>query len=324
MDRIDNANLHEALRDIANTNTYFHLDFDLNISIGQMEVAQKLDDPYEKTLIWIPYPSGIDCYSENQAFIKGTREYNGLQYHANDMQSDRKLAYVVEVTGINDGKVCGNIFEIDLFSYAKMVHQNALTSNEVRLYVDEPYGINQIVMPKVEFDNNYPKLPKMLCWRNIPTDTQILHSLLDKAYAYRESDCKLRELWAHVSDKHDSRFDFYANQTVNNINKLHKPNGRDEQSFSVSLNSTIASAFNVEQLSKLLDNLPYKNATLAIQKGLRDMRVVVPADEVMAQRSEIEKKVKPSILGQIQESKKALAQGNETKIPTKSKSEQEV
>jgi hypothetical protein len=60
LDYIENVDLCEALRKIANQNTYFHLENDLGVSIEQMERAAKINDYNDKTLIWVSYPSGID------------------------------------------------------------------------------------------------------------------------------------------------------------------------------------------------------------------------------------------------------------------------
>lgn len=310
MDRIENIDMQEALRQIAENNTFFHLENDLNISFDQMERAVKLDDPAEKTLIWVSNPSGIDCYSERDVFQKDTRGYNGVHYHGFDMQSDRKLAYAVEVTAIKDGKIYGNLYETDIKQYAESVRQKAVTSNTIRLYLADPRdNRQQFTMPKDEFNRRYPlDLPKMTNYRYEPDNPAALNALLDGARKDREEKSTSCSLWHHTSKLYDDRYTFYANQTTRDIGKLGEPNSPDKKDFSVSLNSYVATAFGPEELSRLLDALPYKNAAFTIQKGQRDMHVIVPRDEVMKERQAGSAHEKPSILGQLQDAKKTAAQ----------------
>lgn len=325
MDRIDNVDLREALGDIARNNTFFHLDNDLGISIEQMERAAKLNDYNDKTLLWVSYPSGIDCYPEREVFQKDSRGYNGVQYHGTDMPGDRKLVYAVDVTGIKDGRVFGSLYETDIREYAKNVRENAVSSNSIRIYVDDPQvGGKQIVMPRDEFDRRYPlDLVKMAYWRREPDDPDALKAVLDNMWN-SERDGKYKEcsLWSHTSKLHDSRDVFYSEQILRDLDKLREPNSADKQFFTVTLNPYVASAFDPEQLSQLLDALPYKNAEFSIKKGQRNMRVIIPRDEILQlRRNPAEKSAeKPSILEAIKlGAEKSHRQSEHKTEPKKSK-----
>ena len=324
MDRIDNVDLRETMAEIAKCNTCFHLDNDLGISIEQMERAAKLNDYTDKTLIWVSYPSGIDCYPEREVFQKDTRGYNGVLYHGFDMQSDLKIAYAVDVTGIKDGRLSGNIYEIDIREYAANVKENAVTSNSIRIYVDDPHGGGQqIVMPKDEFDRRYPlDLVKMAYWRHEPDDPSELKAVTDNLWN-NDRDGKYKEcsMWAHTSKLYDNRFDFYANQLLRDLGKLENPNSPDRQNFSVSLHSVIAAAFNPDQLGRLLEKLPYKNAAFTVQRGQSFMKLIVPRDEILQLRSnQAEKSEKPSILEALKQGAEKSRQQSEHKLePKKSK-----
>lgn len=283
MDRIDNVDLREAMADIAKCNTSFHLDNDLGISIDQMERAANLNDYTDKTLIWVSYPSGIDCYPEREVFQKGTCGYNGVLYHGFDMQSDLKLAYAVDVIGIKDGRLSGTLYEIDIREYAANVKENAVPANTIRIY-DE--AGRQTVMPKDEFDRRYPlDLVKMTYWRREPDDPSALKAVMDNVWNdSRDGKYKECSLWSHTSRLYDNRFDFYAGQLLRDLSKLEKPNSLDRQSFTVSLHSVIASAFNPEQLGRLLEKLPYKDAAFTVRKGQSFMELAVPREEIQVER----------------------------------------
>jgi len=283
VDRIDNVDLRVALDDIAKNNTFFHCENDLAISIEQMERAARQRDYTDKTLIWVSYPSGIDCYPEREVFQKNTRSYNSVLYHGTETPGDRRLAYAVEVTGIKDGILYGSLYETDIRDYAKGVHQNAVPSNTVRIYKDSG---RQTVMPRDEFNRRYPlDLVKMAYWRHEPDDPAALKTVMDDMWnTHRDGKYKSCDLWSHTNRLHDSRSDFYAGQLLRDLSRLDKPNSPDKQGFMVSLDGRAATAFDPEQLSRLLDKLPYKDAAFTVYKGQSYMRLVVPRDEVHLDR----------------------------------------
>ncbi len=323
MDRIDNVDLRDALRQIAENNTFFHRENDLGISFDQMELAAKMDDATEKTLIWLSYPGGVDCYTEREAFQHNTRAHNGVLFHGFDMQSDRKLAYAVTVSGVVRDKLRGSIIEIDIREYARYVKQNALPNDTVRLYLGNLRdNEKQTTMSRQDFDKRYPVFGarsdefQIVYWRHEPDDLARLYALLDRAEKQREvASTTLSSLWNHTTRLYDERYDFYAAQTVREIDKLQTPNGPDKQTFTVRLNAYVANAFGQYELGKLLDALPYKTAALTVQKGQPDMRVIVPRDEVLHQRGQTERAEKPS-LGEKLRAGKEKADASRAQHPT--------
>ena len=293
MDVIDNVDLREALDKIAQNNTFFHRDNDLGISFEQIERAARSGDISEQLLIWVSYPGGIDCYTEREALLKDTRSYNGVLYHGNEMPSDRRLAYAVEVFTDKDGKIRGTLFEIDIREYAKLIHANAVPSDTVRLY--EENG-RQTTMPRDEFDRRYPlDLANVAYWRHEPKDPDALHSAIDAMWSSRDTtEHTEKSIFAHVSRLYDERDIFYSNQIMRDLGKLREPNSPDRQFFTTSLNSYVAAAFNPEELSRLLDKLPYKSAEFSVKKGQSFMHVVVPREEVQLDRHK--QQGKPTII----------------------------
>lgn len=286
MDRIDNVDLREALDRIALNNTFFHRDNDLGISIEQMERAAKLRDYADKTLIWVSYPGGIDCYPEREVFQKDTRSYNGVLYHGKENLSehgDRRLAYAVDVTGVKDGILYGSLYETDIREYSKIVKDSAVPSNMVRIYEDSG---RETTMPRDEFNRRYPlDLVKMAYWRHEPDDPTALKAALDDMWnSHRDEQYVPCDLWAHTSRLHDDRDVFYSGQIMRDLNKLREPNSPDRQFFTTPLNPYVAAAFNPEELGRLLDKLPYKSAEFSIKRGQLNMQVVIPREEVQLDR----------------------------------------
>ncbi len=320
MDRIENVDLREALTQIAENNTFYHLHNDLGISFEQMERAAKMDDPSEKTLIWVSYPSGINCYSEREVFQLGTRAHNGVVYHGEGGQNERRLAYAVTVSGVVDGKLRGSISEIDISRYAENVKKNVLTSDTMRLFLNDLRdNTPQFTMSRSEYDSFYPSnLPQYAYARHEPNDPARLYAVLDEAAKEREAACTPRDVWGHTSRLYDERYAYYAAQTIRDLDKLHEANGPDKKTFTVRANAYVANAFGQEELGKLLDALPYSSAALIVRKGQPDMRLVVPRDEVLRQRQQATSRQKPSILASLQAAKEAAAaqnKGREASMP---------
>lgn len=286
MIKIENVDLREALGDIARNNTAWHLDNDLGISIWQMERADKMDDPAEKNLIWISYPSGIDCYSEREVFQKDTRGYNGVQFHAKGTAYERKLAYAVEITDIQDEKLMGNLFEINLQEYGAFVRESAVASHDIRLFFTDAYDHGeQTVVSKQDFDRAYPhEMQEVKYWRHEPADSGALQALLNRQYVIHSYEAESCDLWLHTSNLYEERLSYYSEKIMEAFSKLSEANSPDQQYFSVELPSFVANAFHPEQLSRLLETLPFDNTAFSIRRGQRELHVEVPRDEMLRLR----------------------------------------
>jgi len=312
MDCLSNVDLRKALMDIAQCNTFYHLDNDIKISFDNMEQVAKMGDMSEKSFVWVSYPSGIDCYSEREVFQKDTRGYNGVLYHGAGAEREPKLAYVVEVWELKEGSIYGNIYEIDIQKYAEAVRENAVPSNAMRLYLGNLNDIDkQVVMPLDEFNKRYPlDLPKMEYWRNEPADQDALKAVTAKVWDSGLLSMDSIGLWEHINKLDDRRLDFHAAKLISGINSHKEPNSPDKQSFTTTLDAYVANNFGTEQLSKLLDKLPYENAAFAVQKGNRwNMNLVIPKNEVLALRQDrSDKPQKPSIIGTLEANEQKVKQ----------------
>jgi len=310
LDIIKNVDLREALMDIAKQNTLYNLENDLQVSLELMERALKIDNALEKDFIWVSYPSGIDCYVEHEAFLFDTRGYNGILYHCEGAEREPKLAYTVEVTAKKDGSIFGNIFEMDIKKYTEHLKSHVLRPNTVRLYTQDVRDTSkQIVMPLDEFNKRYPfDLPKAVFWRYKTADQTSLHHAINKSWDMRWDSPKSCRIWEHTNKLGDRRLEFHANKMVKEINRLKEPNTHDKQNFAVSLDACIANNFMPEQLSRLLDKIPYKNAAFAVQKGQSSMKLVVPKNEVLQLRQQRDdkskKSEKPSVLATLDANEK--------------------
>jgi hypothetical protein len=306
MASIYNVDLREALTAIAKTNTFYHLENDIKISFDQMEIAAKMGDYTDKAFIWVSYPSGIDCYNEREVLQKDTRGYNGVLYHGKNAENEPRLAYSVDVGDMKEGIIYGNLHEIDIREFASHVKDNAVISDKMQIFLDDVRRKDKReIMPLAEFNSRYPlDLPKMEHWRNLPADPVALDRAVSKAWDLRLTKREHVTIWQHTDKLTDKQLVFYAQQLEKELATLKEPNSTGKKSFIVPLDAYASHNFNPEQLSRLLDKLPYENAALSVQKGQRDMKLIVPKNEMLDLRRGHEdkskdKSEKPSLMAAI-------------------------
>lgn len=122
MQKFENVDILKSLKAIMQTHTeHFQSDFDIDIET--LKQAAKSPNPEDKKQLWLCRPAGTWCLRERDTFIKDTREHNTFCFYA-EQTSDKILAYAVELTGIEKGRVTGNLYELDykkLYEHVKDV-----------------------------------------------------------------------------------------------------------------------------------------------------------------------------------------------------------
>lgn len=85
----------------------------------------------DKTLLWLSRPCGTQCVKEHDAFLEGTAGHSTWQYYAQQEAGDRYVAFAVELTGVQDGVIRGNLYELDYEKHAEMVRCKAVPAYDV-------------------------------------------------------------------------------------------------------------------------------------------------------------------------------------------------
>ena len=118
LQKFENVDVIASLEAIMKQNTAFYQsDFDIDKQILRKAAVSLI--PEDKRLLWFSRPSGTCCIKERDAFLKGTREHNTWKFYG-EQTRDRVLAYAVELTGIQDGKITGNLYELDYQQHYKL------------------------------------------------------------------------------------------------------------------------------------------------------------------------------------------------------------
>lgn len=86
----------------------------------------------ERTYLWMSRRCGTWCLKEWRVYLKETAAYHIWTYYGNG-GSERILAYAIEVTGMEDGKVVGNLYPMDYQEHVEYVKKMSVPVEKVRV-----------------------------------------------------------------------------------------------------------------------------------------------------------------------------------------------
>ena len=123
--------LFASLEAIMKQNTGF---YQSDLDIDKEIIAKAAASPHreDKTLLWFCRPSGTHCFRERDVFLKDTAPHNTWRFYM-EQTSDRVLAYAIELTGKERGKIKGNLYELDYSKHYERVKEKELPADTVKL-----------------------------------------------------------------------------------------------------------------------------------------------------------------------------------------------
>ena len=86
-------------------------------------------------LLWLSRRCGTECFRERDTYLKESQASHTWTFHATT--GDSILAYAVEITGLRDGKVMGNLYELEYRQHAAKLGQQAFPIQEVSLKFED-------------------------------------------------------------------------------------------------------------------------------------------------------------------------------------------
>lgn len=202
MKKFESVDVLAALQSIMEQNTGFYQD-DLKIDRDTLTEAAEGRDPNGKTFLWLSRPSGTQCNPERLVLMGGTASHNTWRHFAEQTPSDRILAYAVELSGVEGGKVRGDLYELDYPQYAAYIQKAADPVESVR--VTYPDGQTEKI-PYQEFrrmDMRPFKDAEILYESKHPEQLQ---ALLSQNHADRVRQGRPADLQAHVQDLRTALF----------------------------------------------------------------------------------------------------------------------
>ena len=299
LNKFENVDVLASLEAILKQNTgFYQSDFDIDKQI----IAEKAASPNkeDKTLLWLSRPSGTYCFRERDVFISDTAPHNTWRFYK-EQTRDHILAYAVELTGVQDRKIKGNLYELDYEKHYERVKNDTLAAGTVTLVYE--HGTRE--QPADRRFDGYPdpQLGKFERFEVQPKNPEALQSLLREE---KESRDKLKpgDFKEHIAALHEGMIDREARRIVADMKKLSAPNSPDKSHFMVELSPSFDRLASTKDTERLFSMLPYKTLAFSQMKNSYGTYALIGKDE---NRDREVRKPRPSVRAQLAQDKKRTA-----------------
>lgn len=270
----------------------------LNRNILQKAAASPTAE--DRRLLWFSRPSGTSCFRERDVFLKGTRQHNTWRFYG-EQTRDKVLAYAVELTGIVNGKIKGNLYELDYPQHFRHVKEQALPVDNYTLL----YEHGERVQPAGQYldGNPDPQLGKFERFEAQPNDPEALHFLMrEEKRSYDR--LKPGDFKAHITVLHDSRIEAEAQRILAEMKRQDSPNSPNKTHFMVELSPYFMQLASTKDTDRLFAMLPYKTLSFSKIEGRHGTFAFLDKSE---DRSRNIRKARPSVRAQLTADKKTAA-----------------
>lgn len=299
MNKFENVDVFAALEQIMRQNTAFYQsDFEIDKEIIQRAAAsEKAED---RVLLWMSRPAGTYCFRERDVFLKDTRQHNTWKFYG-EQTHDRILAYAVELTGTDRGKVRGNLYELDYPQHFRHVIAEAVRADTITLY----YENGSREQPASQgFDGSPdPKLGKFLRYEAQPDELDNLREFLRQEQRGHEQ-LKPGDFKAHVAALHDGLILTEAQRIVAEMKDLYAPNSPSKTHFMVEISPRFTQLASTKDTDRLFSMLPYKSLSFSSLKDRHGVYALIGGDE---NRDKEVRRPRASIRRQLSDGKQAAA-----------------
>lgn len=164
---------------------------DFEIDKGIIQKAAERGREEDKHLLWMARKSGTWCHKEREVFVRGSGA-NGIWMHYADQKSEVSSAYGVELTGIQNGVIRGNVYELDYVTLVGDIAGKAVAVKEIEKSFADGY-VDRVAPERSKHPYYVSLLAKhgdIVDSMTIPWDEERLHEVLTEQ---RRARGKLRE-----------------------------------------------------------------------------------------------------------------------------------
>jgi hypothetical protein len=153
MRKYANVDVPATLGAVMEVNTE-HYKSDFEYDLTMFREAARNPDGENNCLLWLSRKNGTECFYEREAYLVESYAHSSWVYHAKS-HSETPLAYAVHIKGIEDGRIKGDIIELDYQAQAKVVERDALHVAAVTaVYADGA----ELHLPYAEWDGQRARL----------------------------------------------------------------------------------------------------------------------------------------------------------------------
>ena len=299
LNKFEDVDVFASLNEIMKQNTgFFQSDFDIDREIIAKAAASARKE--DKTLLWFCRPSGTHCFRERDVFLKDTAPHNTWRFYM-EQTSDRILAYAIELTDREHGKIKGNLYELDYSRHYERVKEKGLPADTVKLI----YERGEQMIPAGQYFNGSPdpQLGKFERFEAIPNDPDALKWLLREEHRNREQ-LPPGDFKAHIAALHDGLIETEARRIVREMKRHDTPNSPNKTHFMVELSPAFMQLANTKDIDRLFSMLPYKTLSFSKIEGRHGTYALIDKGE---NRDREIRKPRPSIRAQLKADKAKTA-----------------
>lgn len=297
--KFEDVDVIASLEAIMKQNTAFYQsDFDIDKRILLEAAARPVAE--DKRLLWFSRPSGTCCVRERDVFLKDTRQHNTWRFYG-EQTRDKILAYAVELTGTERGKLKGNLYELDYPQHFRDVAEKSILADNYTLI----YEHGERSQPAGQyFDGNPdPQLGKFERFEALPNDPDALQSLLQEERRSREQ-LSPGDFKAHITALRDGLIETEARRIVREMKRRDTPNSPNKTHFMVELSPAFMQLAATKDTDRLFSMLPYKTLSFSKIEGRHGTYALIDKGE---NREREIRKPRPSIRAQLKTEKAKTA-----------------
>ena len=299
LSKFEDMDVFASLHAVMKQNTgFYQSDFEIDKEIIRKAAASP--DREDRTLLWLSRPSGTHCFRERDVFLKDTRPYNTWKFHG-EQTRDRILAYAVELTGIENGKIKGNLYELDYKQHYERVKAKALPADTNALI----YEYGRIEQPAKQWfnGNDHPQYGKFERFEVQPNAPEALRDILQEEQRSREQ-LSPGDFKAHIAALRDGLIEAEARRIVAEMKRQYSPNSPNKTHYMTELAPAFLMLASSKDTDRLFSLLPYKTLTFSKIEGRHGIYALIDKNE---NRDRDIRKPRPSIRAQLAADKKKAA-----------------
>jgi len=200
MRKYENVDIVAALGAVVELNTE-HYKSDFKYDIEMFKAAARNPDGENNRFLWFSRHSGTHCLQEREVYIRDTSAFNTWNAYGKLLGSpdfyrpviveDRILAYAVNITGIEKGRIKGDLYELDYRDHIRQLDKHALPLHTVTAEYKDG---TTVTLPHKEYDAKHMSLyhqhGQLQTLTPHPENAGALRDVLVQARERREADAR--------------------------------------------------------------------------------------------------------------------------------------
>jgi hypothetical protein len=189
MRKYENVDVAAALGAVMEINTEYYKE-DFKQDMEMFRKAARIPEGEDGRLLWLSRRNGTVCFRERDVYLIESHAHSSWTFYA-DRLSETPRAYAVTVTGMEHGRIKGDLYELDYRAHVAEVKKNALHVATVSMrYTDGA----EFRLPYEEWDGRRERLyiehGELETFRREPKDVGSLRQTLREARERREKEAR--------------------------------------------------------------------------------------------------------------------------------------